>query len=97
VFVINLGSQDTFHRQNVDLLYETESWLDLGTKQLGTDNIGNLLDFASLAAECALESHVAGRSLSNEEKLVIARFEQTVLEVGSNVDVGLTIPDMRYR
>ena len=93
----NLGSQDTFHRQNVDLLYEAESWFDLGTEQLGTDHIGNLLDLASLASKCALESHIAGRSLGNEEELIVARFEQSVLKVGSNVDVGLTIPDVRYR
>jgi hypothetical protein len=90
-----LGSKDTLHRQDVNLLLETESRANFGTEKLGSNNVSDFGELTPLAGESSLESHIACRTLGDEEQLVVAGLEETILEGRANVTVGLSVPVMR--
>jgi hypothetical protein len=93
----HLGGKNTLHGQDVDLLGESKRRSDLGTNQIRSKNIGDLVEDASLSGKGSLESHVSGGSLGDEEKLVVRGLEETVLESRSDETVGLTVPVRQRR
>lgn len=87
----HLGREDTVHGKNPNLLVDTERGVDLGSDELGTDNLAELLKLALLLKE-TLERHVLGCSLRDKVDFVGRRLEETVGNVGSDEAVSLSVP-----
>lgn len=88
----NLGSENTVHRQNPDLVVDGKGSLDLASDKGITFDLSELFD-RTLLSKDTLVSHVSSGSLRDDEDLVVGGLEESVGESSSNETVGLSVPN----
>jgi hypothetical protein len=86
----DLGSQHVLHRQDVDLGMERVGRLDFSPDKLGTVDLGQQLEFATVF-EDALEGHVARCTGRADVRLVVGPGVDTVFDRGADEAVSLAV------
>jgi hypothetical protein len=86
-----LGRRHTLHRKDVNLLQDTERRDNLGTDEIGTDNV-NELDLLATTLKDTLVGHVASGPFGDQVSLRRRDLENAVLDGWADEAVGLTVP-----